>query len=51
MKQDTNKILVDNNNKMKAMNETLGNTQQDVNQINIIMTDTNSMLVDQTGKF
>lgn len=44
-------MLLDNNKRMRNMDDNLGNTVNDVHEINELMTDTKGMLVDQTGKF
>lgn len=46
MKRDANEILIDNNKRMKDMDQTLGNTVNDVQEINMLMGDTNVMLTD-----
>lgn len=51
MNNNVNEVLVENNQRMKKMDKTLGNTVNDVKEINALMQDTNVMLVDQTGKF
>ena len=50
MKNNMNDVLIDNNQKMKSMDADLTHTVNDVNEINEMLTDTNTMLVDQTGK-
>lgn len=51
MSNNLNEVLMDNNQRMKNMDNSLGNTVGDVKEINNVMMDTNVMLVDQTQKF
>ena len=51
MSNNLNDMLIDNNKRMKSMDNVLGNTVGDIGEINNVMQDTNVMLVDQTGKF
>lgn len=46
MNNNVNEILVDSNQRMRKMDDSLGNTVNDVHEINNIMGDTRGMLVD-----